>query len=95
MPDVLESEYRESHYRSLLKATTWRVLATVTTTVIAYFITGEVETALTIGSIEFVLKFLIYYLHERMWQLIPRGGVRRFVYLLFPALKARHKERQS
>jgi uncharacterized membrane protein len=71
-------EYRESHLRSLLKAMSWRVVATLTTTIIAYFITGEVETALAIGSIEFVLKFLIYYMHERAWQLIPRGGIRAF-----------------
>ena len=65
--------YRESHFRSLAKATSWRVLATLTTTLIALFITGEVGTALTIGSIEFVLKFFIYYLHERAWQLVPHG----------------------
>lgn len=82
-----EPVYRESHYRSLLKATSWRVLATLTTTIIAFFITGEVATALTIGSIEFVLKFLIYYLHERAWQLVPRGGIRKLVYRLFPALR--------
>ena len=79
--------YKESHLRSLLKATSWRVIATLTTTLIAYFITGEVETALTIGSIEFVLKFAIYYAHERAWQLVPRGGIRRLFYRVLPALK--------
>ena len=79
--------YRESHYRSLLKATTWRITATLTTTIIAYFITGQVETALAIGSIEFLLKFFIYYAHERLWQLVPRGGIRRFVYYLLPFLR--------
>jgi len=82
-----EEPYKESHLRSLLKATSWRILATLTTTAIAYFITGEVETALTIGSIEFVLKFVIYYFHERAWQLVPRGGIRRLVYRVVPALK--------
>jgi uncharacterized membrane protein len=70
-----------------LKATSWRVLATLTTTIIAYFITGEVETALTIGGIEFVLKFIIYYLHERAWQLVPRGGIRILIYRMIPSLK--------
>jgi len=72
--------YRESRLRSLLKATSWRVLATLTTGLIAFFITGEVETAIMIGSIEFVLKFAIYYFHERLWQLIPRGGIRKFAH---------------
>lgn len=83
----IEEPYKESHLRSLLKATSWRVLATLTTTIIAYFITGQVETALTIGGIEFVLKFVIYYLHERAWQLVPRGGIRKLIYRVLPSLK--------
>ncbi|MGY8863561.1 MAG: DUF2061 domain-containing protein [Pseudomonadales bacterium] len=41
--------------------------ATCTTTAIAFVITGNMESALTIGSIEFFLKFAIYYYHERLW----------------------------
>ena len=73
---VEDPVYRESHLRSLLKAASWRVVATLTTGLIAWFITGELETAVMIGSIEFVLKFVIYYAHERAWQLVPRGGIR-------------------
>ncbi|MFT6754122.1 MAG: putative membrane protein [Candidatus Azotimanducaceae bacterium] len=72
-------QYRESRLRSLLKALSWRIIATLTTTIIAYLITGEIEAAITIGSIEFVLKFLIYYAHERVWQWLPRGTVRRLI----------------
>lgn len=61
----------DSHVRSLLKAFSWRIVATLTTSVIAYFVTGRLDTAALIGGIEFVLKFLIYYLHERAWQLVP------------------------
>ena len=71
--------YRESHVRSILKALSWRILATLTTGLIAYFITGDVSTAIAIGSIEFFLKFAIYYLHERAWQLIPRGTIRHLL----------------
>ena len=59
-----------SRTRSLAKALTWRVTATLTTAQIAYLITGEVRTAITIGGIEFVLKFFIYYLHERAWNIV-------------------------
>ena len=68
--------YRESHLRSLLKAFSWRIVATSTTAVIAYIITGEIVAAMMIGGIEFFAKLIIYYLHERAWQLIPRGTVR-------------------
>ena len=69
--------YRESHLRSLLKAFSWRVVATTTTAIIAYIVTGEIEAAVMIGSIEFFAKFFIYYGHERVWQLVPRGTVRQ------------------
>ena len=58
-----------SHLYSLAKAFSWRVVATATTAAIAFVITGEMDTALLIGGIEFFLKIGIYYLHERTWLL--------------------------
>ena len=55
---------------SLAKTTTWRITATLTTIIIAYFIIGDVEAALAIGGIEFFAKMIIYYLHERIWNRI-------------------------
>jgi adenylylsulfate kinase len=69
----------ESKTRSLLKALSWRIIATTTTMGIAYTITGEIKTAATIGGIEFFAKFAIYYLHERAWQLAPRGSIRKML----------------
>jgi len=74
---MTESIERESHLRSILKGFTWRVLATATTVTIAYLITGDVSSALTIGGIEFVGKLLLYYFHERAWQMVPRGTIRK------------------
>ncbi|MEZ4883897.1 MAG: DUF2061 domain-containing protein [Chitinophagales bacterium] len=68
---------KESHLRSILKGFTWRIIATSTTITIAYIITGQVGDALKIGFIEFFGKLFIYYLHERAWQLVPIGGVRK------------------
>lgn len=70
---------RESRLRSILKALSWRVVATTTIIVIAFFTTGDIEMALEIGFIEFFIKFALYYLHERAWQLAPRGTVRKLV----------------
>jgi len=63
----------ESRTRSLLKAISWRITATLTTMIIAYMITDKLDTAIAIGSIEFVLKFAIYYLHERAWLKVTLG----------------------
>jgi uncharacterized membrane protein len=62
---------KDTRGRSLLKALSWRIVATGTTAIIDYIITGDVDTAVAIGSIEFVLKFFIYYAHERAWQSAP------------------------
>ena len=61
----------ESHLRSVTKAFTWRIIATLTTATIAYFVTGQIEIAILIGGIEFVVKIVVYYLHERVWQIAP------------------------
>ena len=56
-----------SHGRSIAKALSWRALATATTIVAAFVITGEVDTALKVGAIEATAKMFLYYLHERAW----------------------------
>ena len=66
----------ESRIRSMLKAFSWRIVATTTTTTIAWLTTGQVRTALTIGGIEFFAKVPVYYFHERAWQMVPRGAIR-------------------
>ena len=59
-----------THLHSLAKAFSWRLVATATTALITYAITGEIDTALLIGGIEFFVKIGIYYLHERLWLLL-------------------------
>jgi uncharacterized membrane protein len=66
-PALLMVAPTDSHVRSLLKGVTWRFLATATTVIIAWFVTGEVGQALRIGFVEFFAKLAIYYAHERIW----------------------------
>lgn len=63
----------ESRTRSLMKAISWRVLATLTTIAISYFVTHRLAYALSIGSIEVVAKIFLYYGHERIWNFVSRG----------------------
>jgi len=63
----------DSQSRSLAKAFSWRVLATLTTGVIVFVTTGEWKLAFAVGAIEVMAKFLLYYLHERAWQHIRFG----------------------
>ena len=57
----------DSHSKSIAKAFSWRIIATVTTGLISYFLTGSVEVAAGIMTFDFFLKLLLYYLHERIW----------------------------
>ncbi len=64
---------RESHYRSLLKGISWRIVATADTILVVLFITClfdkcSIEDAIKIGFAEFFIKLGIYYVHERIWQ---------------------------
>jgi len=61
----------------LVKGLTWRIVATSTIIAIVYFKTGDISGALQIGAIEFVIKLGLYYIHERAWQLAPRGTFRK------------------
>jgi uncharacterized membrane protein len=70
---------KESRLRSLLKTISWRIIATSTTVTIAYFVFGDISNALKVGGIEFFAKMLIYYFHERVWQTIPLGRVRKLL----------------
>ena len=67
---------KESHLRSIIKGICWRIIATFTTAIVAFVVTGEVGTALKIGGIEALLKIVFYYFHERIWQMVPRGTIR-------------------
>jgi len=77
MPNT-DQPVTESRVRTLLKTFSWRIEATTTTVCIAYLVFGDVSHALKVGGIEFFAKMFIYYFHERIWQSIPRGHVRKW-----------------
>ena len=70
------TEQQESHLRSVLKALTWRFVATLTTIGIVYVISRDVVFAAKIGGIDVAAKIALYYAHERAWQQVQRGTIR-------------------
>jgi len=69
---------QESHYRSILKGITWRIIATTDTILIVLLVTClngncTLEDAIKIGFFEFLIKLFIYYFHERVWQNVLIG----------------------
>jgi uncharacterized membrane protein len=88
----------ESKLRSAAKALSYRLVGTLTTMGLTFTFTGDAATALAVGSVEPALKLVTYYLHERAWQHVPAGSLRRLLALcalplrqigrLRPALKS-------
>ena len=64
---TLHSKKADSHLKSFAKAISWRIIATLTTTLISWVITRSLFFAISIGSIELIAKIALYYLHERIW----------------------------
>jgi uncharacterized membrane protein len=81
---------RESTLRSLLKAITYRITGTITTALVTLMVTGELAVALAVGSIEPFIKLVVYFLHERAWQRVPIGTVRRLAHLPRPMYDDTH-----
>ena len=57
----------------MAKTFVWRIIATLTGAAIAGILTGELETAGWFILIEFPLKMVFYYLHERAWENVKWG----------------------
>ena len=63
----------EKPVRSFLKALSWRIVATLTTTFLVFIFTGDLVISSGVGVSEFLLKIFIYYVHERVWNLFHFG----------------------
>jgi uncharacterized membrane protein len=66
----------EKHYRSLVKALSWRVTGTIDTILISFLITGQAKWAISIGFVELFTKIFLYYVHERIWNRLSFGRVK-------------------
>lgn len=66
----------DKHYRSLIKAISWRTTGTIDTMIVSYFVTGKFKLALTISAVELFTKIGLYYAHERVWEKLSFGRVK-------------------
>ena len=57
----------DSRKRHISKTLTWRIVGTLDTMMLAWWISGSPLTGLKIGGIEVVTKMILYYFHERAW----------------------------
>jgi len=67
--------FRETHARSVFKALSWRVLASLITAGLVFAFTRQLAVSAAIGGVEFMAKLFVYWLHERAWDRIAFGRV--------------------
>ena len=58
--------------QATLKTISWRIIALTATVLVVWVSTGSIEIAASIGGIDAVIKTILYWLHEKVWQ--PRVG---------------------
>lgn len=63
----------EKPIRSIAKALSWRVVGTLDTLLISYLLTGKIALAASIASIDFLTKMVLYFFHERLWNMVKWG----------------------
>lgn len=63
--------------RSITKAVTWRIVATLTTMLLVFIFTGNLVVSGGVGLTELLSKTIIYYLHERAWNATSFGRTRK------------------
>ena len=73
---------KDSPTRSVLKAISWRLIASGATFIISFVIFRQytektysevIETASLITSVDIVAKLILYYFHERLWTNVVWG----------------------
>ena len=67
----------ETHVRSVAKAVSWRIVATLTTVLLVYVFTRNLVVSGGVGLTELLSKLLIYYVHERVWNAIGFGRIKK------------------
>lgn len=95
---------KENPLRSVVKAISWRLIASGTTFLIVFVIfrryseqnLGEVlQTASFITIVEMIAKMFFYYAHERIWTNISWGKVWRRNYIQRNAWKKLYRKKHE
>lgn len=63
----------EKPVRSVAKTISWRIVATSTTILLVFLFTRNFVISLSVGSLEVLAKIVIYYVHERIWNMLDFG----------------------
>tara|TARA_B100000035_G_C20605014_1_gene381391 strand:- start:164 stop:379 length:216 start_codon:yes stop_codon:yes gene_type:complete len=63
----------ESSKRSLAKAISWRIIASIVTSLIAFSFGLPAKAIGLVFFADLIIKFILYFFHERVWSKIKYG----------------------
>jgi len=70
---LFKTKFYEKAMRSLGKVVTWRILVTITNFIGGYLASGSWMVGLGVVSFALVVNSIMYYFHERAWNVIDAG----------------------
>ena len=59
--------------RSIIKGFTWRCISTIITIILASIFIDDIKIIGVIGVLDFVIKWFLFFIHERWWHKINWG----------------------
>lgn len=63
----------DSRLRSLCKSISWRIFGSISTMAIVFIITHQWRFSLYVGGLEFMAKIVLFYFHERLWNIVAKS----------------------
>jgi uncharacterized membrane protein len=63
----------ESHWRTVAKIVTWRIILTGVNFTYTYVVTGDWRAGLAVAGLAAIFNTMIYWSHERVWNFISWG----------------------
>jgi len=70
---LFKTKFYEKTMRSLGKVVTWRILVTITNFIGGYLASGSWMVGLGVVSFALVVNSILYFFHERAWNVIDVG----------------------
>ena len=66
---------KANYKRQIAKAITFRIIGTIDTILVSWFITGSFAVGAILGGIEVITKIILYFAHERVWDKYIKYGL--------------------
>jgi uncharacterized membrane protein len=73
----LLNSMNETRKRSIAKSILWRIICIIVSIVTSFFLTGNFDVAVAIGTVYNAVTMVLYYFHERLWDRISWGSKKR------------------